>query len=192
MQVDMVENIGFAAAACTTLSFIPQLTKIRKQGGRDLYLTYTMLSVYLLGLALWLAYGIWLHAPAVVVAHAASIALVVAAIVMKAIVVVPPQAPSEIWQALAESQILNPRIDVQSLVSPIRPKRQTATKTVKNVVLWRQSSRRGSLHVLIDARLSLKTWGLAKIFPWHRCAIRLALKLRGISRCFRTCEARRT
>ncbi len=77
MQVDMVENIGFAAAACTTLSFIPQLTKIRKQGGRDLYLTYTMLSVYLLGLALWLAYGIWLHAPAVVVAHAASIALVV-------------------------------------------------------------------------------------------------------------------
>ncbi len=112
MQVDMVENIGFAAAACTTLSFIPQLTKIRKQGGRDLYLTYTMLSVYLLGLALWLAYGIWLHAPAVVVAHAASIALVVAAIVMKAIVVVPPQAPSEIWQALAESQILNPRIDV--------------------------------------------------------------------------------
>jgi len=70
------------------------LTKIRKQGGRDL--SYAMLSVYLLGLALWLAYGILLHAPAVVVANAASIALVVAAIVMKAIVGVPPQAPSEI------------------------------------------------------------------------------------------------
>ena len=88
MQVNVVESIGFVAAACTTLSFIPQLTKIRKQGGRDL--SYAMLSVYLFGLALWLAYGILLHAPAVIVANAASMVLVGAAIVMKAVVVPPP------------------------------------------------------------------------------------------------------
>jgi len=60
MQVNVVESIGFVAAACTTSPSSPQLTKIRKQGGRDL--SYAMLSVYLFGLALWLAYGILLHA----------------------------------------------------------------------------------------------------------------------------------
>jgi MtN3 and saliva related transmembrane protein len=92
MQPSLVENIGFAAATCTTLSFVPQLTKIRKQGGRDL--SYAMLCVYLLGLALWLTYGIFLHAPAVIVANAASIVLVVAAIVMKATISAPPEVPS--------------------------------------------------------------------------------------------------
>jgi MtN3 and saliva related transmembrane protein len=87
--VNFVENIGFVAATCTTLSFIPQLTKIRKQGGRDL--SYGMLSVYLLGLMLWLVYGLYLHALAVIVANAASIVLVATAIVMKAVIPVPSQ-----------------------------------------------------------------------------------------------------
>ena len=88
MQLGFIENIGFAAATCTTLSFLPQLTKIRKQGGRDL--SYGMLGVYLLGLTLWLVYGILLHAPAIIVANAASMALVLAAIVMKATIVSRP------------------------------------------------------------------------------------------------------
>jgi len=46
MPLGFIENIGFAAATCTTLSFVPQLTKIRSQGGRDL--SYGMLVVYLL------------------------------------------------------------------------------------------------------------------------------------------------
>lgn len=82
MQMSAVDYIGFVAAACTTLSFVPQLLKIRKQGGRDL--SYAMLSVYLCGLSLWLAYGILLHASAVIVANAASMVLVATAIVMKA------------------------------------------------------------------------------------------------------------
>jgi len=82
MQMSLVNSVGFVAAACTTLSFIPQLLKIRRQGGRDL--SYAMLSVYLCGLGLWLAYGLLLHASAVIVANAASMVLVAAAIVMKA------------------------------------------------------------------------------------------------------------
>ena len=42
-------------------------------------------AVYLLGLTLWLAYGIMLHASAVIVVNAASIVLVALAIVMKAL-----------------------------------------------------------------------------------------------------------
>jgi MtN3 and saliva related transmembrane protein len=76
--------IGYFAASCTTLSFIPQLAKIRKQGGEGL--SYSMLSIYLVGLLMWLAYGIMLKATAVVVANAASAALVAAAIAMKAMI----------------------------------------------------------------------------------------------------------
>jgi MtN3 and saliva related transmembrane protein len=79
--------IGYFAACCTTLSFIPQLTKIRKQGGAGL--SYSMLSIYLAGLLMWLVYGILLKAMAVVVANAASAALVAAAIAMKATIKSP-------------------------------------------------------------------------------------------------------
>jgi MtN3 and saliva related transmembrane protein len=73
---------GYLAAACTTLSFIPQILKIKRQGGNDL--SYPMLTIYLIGLMLWLAYGIMLRASAVVVANAASVVLVALAIAMKA------------------------------------------------------------------------------------------------------------
>lgn len=78
-----VETVGFVAAACTTLAFVPQLIKIRRQGGRDL--SYAMLSVYLFGLALWLVYGIFLHAPAVIAANIVGMVLVGTALVMKII-----------------------------------------------------------------------------------------------------------
>jgi MtN3 and saliva related transmembrane protein len=79
-----VEVIGYVAAGCTTLSFIPQILKIRRHGGASL--SYLMLSIYLVGLGLWLIYGIMLHANAIIVANAASVLLVATAIIMKAIV----------------------------------------------------------------------------------------------------------
>jgi MtN3 and saliva related transmembrane protein len=79
-----VETIGYVAAACTTLSFIPQILRIRSHGGESL--SYLMLSVYLIGLGLWLVYGVALHASAIIVANALSIVLVATAILMKAIV----------------------------------------------------------------------------------------------------------
>jgi MtN3 and saliva related transmembrane protein len=83
-QISVLNLIGYMVAASTTLSFIPQIIKIRKEGGASL--SYPMLSIYLLGLALWLIYGIILQATAVIVANAASIVLVALAIVMKALV----------------------------------------------------------------------------------------------------------
>jgi MtN3 and saliva related transmembrane protein len=73
--------IGAVAAACTTLSFVPQLLKIRRQGGRDL--SDGMLLLYLLGLGLWLAYGIRIRAVEVIGANVVGGALVLAALVMK-------------------------------------------------------------------------------------------------------------
>ena len=82
MAADNVTTmVGGAAACCTTLSFIPQLVKIRRQGGRDL--SDGMLLLYLLGLSLWLVYGVRIHAAEVIGANVVAGVLVIAAIVMK-------------------------------------------------------------------------------------------------------------
>jgi len=82
MPLQIADLLGYAAAGCTTLSFIPQLMKIRKEGGAGL--SYAMLAIYLAGLMLWLAYGVLIHATAVMLANAASGLLVAGAIVLKA------------------------------------------------------------------------------------------------------------
>jgi MtN3 and saliva related transmembrane protein len=77
-----IEFLGAVAGFCTTFAFIPQLIKIQKQGGRDL--SYSMLIFYLTGVLLWLAYGIFLHAPSVILANSATSFLIVVAIILKA------------------------------------------------------------------------------------------------------------
>ena len=74
--------IGIVAAVCTTVAFLPQIVKLRKQGGEDL--SYSMLFLYLTGVVLWLAYGIRIHAVAMIWANALSTALVLVSIVLKA------------------------------------------------------------------------------------------------------------
>jgi 5'(3')-deoxyribonucleotidase/uncharacterized protein with PQ loop repeat len=74
--------VGSFAAACTTLSFVPQIVKIRKQGGADL--SFYMLFIFFSGTVLWLIYGLLLHAPEMIWANAVSTVLVAAAIALKA------------------------------------------------------------------------------------------------------------
>lgn len=74
--------LGTAAAICTTGAFVPQLIKIRRQGGEDL--SYVMLSIYLAGVLLWLSYGVLLHAQAVIWANTTATILVMASIALKA------------------------------------------------------------------------------------------------------------
>jgi 5'(3')-deoxyribonucleotidase/uncharacterized protein with PQ loop repeat len=75
--------IGTAGAACSALSFLPQVLKVRRQGGRDL--SSAMLVLLLAGAVLWFAYGLLNHATAVVVANTAVISLVGAVAVMKGV-----------------------------------------------------------------------------------------------------------
>ena len=80
-EMGPVFYIGTVAAIVTTSSFIPQVLKIRRQGGEDL--SYHMLFLYLSGTLLWLAYGLMLHAAAVIWANAATSLLVAVALVLK-------------------------------------------------------------------------------------------------------------
>ena len=81
MYIDWRLIIGTAAAFCTTIAFIPQLMKIRQYGGRDV--SYAMLVLYLVGVLLWLAYGLIVDAGAIIVANAIATVLVSACAVMK-------------------------------------------------------------------------------------------------------------
>jgi 5'(3')-deoxyribonucleotidase/uncharacterized protein with PQ loop repeat len=76
-----VTIIGSVAAVCTTLAFVPQIVKVWRQGGRDL--SYGMLSLFLAGVVLWLAYGVLIGAREVILANAATLLLVIAAMALK-------------------------------------------------------------------------------------------------------------
>jgi 5'(3')-deoxyribonucleotidase/uncharacterized protein with PQ loop repeat len=68
--------VGTAGAVCTTQSFLPQLLRVRRQGGYDL--SWAMLSMFLVGSGLWLVYGLLNSAVAVVAANIVAIVLVAA------------------------------------------------------------------------------------------------------------------
>ncbi|MGH9760059.1 MAG: SemiSWEET family sugar transporter [Blastocatellia bacterium] len=76
-----VEIMGLVAAVCTTTSFLPQLIRTWRTGGHDL--SYYMLAIFLLGVTLWLIYGIILHAMPIILANVFTSLQVLAIIVLK-------------------------------------------------------------------------------------------------------------
>ena len=95
-----IELLGTVAGFCTTFAFVPQIIKIHKQGGRDL--SYGMLAFYLTGVLLWLAYGVFLHSPSVILTNIATSLLIVLAILMKAGKERRPSAASLVPEELPE------------------------------------------------------------------------------------------
>jgi MtN3 and saliva related transmembrane protein len=74
--------VGTLGGFCTTFAFVPQVVKIWRQGGRDL--SYGMLALYLIGVSLWLVYGLLLHALAIILTNAVTLLLLAFATVLKA------------------------------------------------------------------------------------------------------------
>src|ERR1700755_797283 len=74
--------LGTAAGFCTTVSFVPQIIKIWKQGGRDV--SYGMLTLFLAGGLLWFGYGLGVKAQAVIITNLATAVLIAIAMGMKA------------------------------------------------------------------------------------------------------------
>ena len=75
----MQEIIGYVAAFCTTLAFLPQLIhtlKVKHTEGVSL----GMYSLFVIGIVLWLVYGVLIDAMPVIVANV--ITLVFASIIL--------------------------------------------------------------------------------------------------------------
>ncbi len=96
--------IGILAAFCTTISFVPQIIKLRRQGGEDL--SYSMLFLYLTGVSLWLVYGLMIHAAAVIWANALGIIFVGICIVLKASTAAKPSAPQRLRIAVDMDEVI--------------------------------------------------------------------------------------
>lgn len=78
----LVSIIGFGAAVCTTLAYVPQVWRIwRTRSTQDISLG--MYLVMSLGLVLWLAYGISIHSLPIIVANSVTLVLTSIILVVK-------------------------------------------------------------------------------------------------------------
>ena len=73
---------GFIGAFCTTVAFLPQVIKaVRTKSTTDI--SFFMYLIFTIGLFFWLAYGILIDSPPIIVANLVTIFLSFAVIVSK-------------------------------------------------------------------------------------------------------------
>jgi MtN3 and saliva related transmembrane protein len=78
----LIETIGYLAATLTTGSFVPQAWQTFRT--RDVSgISLGMYSVFMVGTALWLTYGLMIAAVPVVIANAVTLGLALAILAMK-------------------------------------------------------------------------------------------------------------
>ena len=77
-----IDAIGYAAAAMTTVSFVPQLLRVlRLRSARDISLG--MFLIFSLGTFAWGVYGLLLHSAPVFIANGLTFVLSVSILVLK-------------------------------------------------------------------------------------------------------------
>lgn len=82
MQASTINLIGYAAAAGTTISFLPQLIRVVKlRSARDVSLG--MFLIFSAGTVLWLTYGLLSHSWPVVAANGVTLVLSVSILLLK-------------------------------------------------------------------------------------------------------------
>jgi MtN3 and saliva related transmembrane protein len=72
MQIDLI--VGSVAAVCTTTAFLPQTIHILRHRNTD-GISLLMYSIFSVGVALWLIYGILLVSWPVIIANAITLVL---------------------------------------------------------------------------------------------------------------------
>ena len=74
--------IGYIAATCTTISFLPQLLRvIRLRSARDI--SYSMFALFSFGTLFWFIYGLRTHSGPVTAANFVTLVLSISILVMK-------------------------------------------------------------------------------------------------------------
>jgi MtN3 and saliva related transmembrane protein len=82
METTYISILGFVAAFCTTVSFIPQaLRVIKTKHTKDLSLA--MYSIFNFGIILWLIYGVLIDSWPIVIANVITLALTLTILVLK-------------------------------------------------------------------------------------------------------------
>jgi MtN3 and saliva related transmembrane protein len=82
MRQTTIDLIGYLAATCTTLSFLPQLIRVlRLRSARDISLG--MFLIFSIGTALWLTYGLLAPSKPVALANGVTLVLSVTILILK-------------------------------------------------------------------------------------------------------------
>lgn len=81
MNID-VDQLGFAAAVCTTGAFVPQVVLVWRQRGAP-GISTGMYLMFIAGVAMWLMYGLALDSLPVVLANGITLLLATAVLSMK-------------------------------------------------------------------------------------------------------------
>ena len=82
MRQNTIDFIGYIAATCTTLSFLPQLVRVlRLRSARDISLG--MFLIFSTGTAFWLTYGLLLHSKPMMAANGVTLVLSIGILVLK-------------------------------------------------------------------------------------------------------------
>jgi MtN3 and saliva related transmembrane protein len=82
MRQSTIDFIGYVAATCTTLSFLPQLIRVlRLRSAREISLG--MFLIFSVGTALWLTYGVLVRSKPVIAANAVTFVLAISILVLK-------------------------------------------------------------------------------------------------------------
>ncbi len=80
--MDYVSLVGFAAGACTTVAFLPQLVRAWKtKSTRDLSLP--TFAIFCAGTILWLAYGLLTSSLPLIAANVVTVLIAAGIIVLK-------------------------------------------------------------------------------------------------------------
>ena len=80
--MNLSDSIGSVAASLTTLSFVPQVWQVWKTRQTQA-ISLGMYSLFSLGVALWLVYGILLMSWPIIIANSITVVLAGAVLVMK-------------------------------------------------------------------------------------------------------------
>jgi MtN3 and saliva related transmembrane protein len=82
LSKETVNFIGLCAGALTTISFLPQLmVTYRNKSAHGM--SYGYLLTFSLGVLLWLIYGIFLHAPPVILTNTVTLGLLILITLLK-------------------------------------------------------------------------------------------------------------
>lgn len=78
----MSEIVGFIAAFCTTIAFLPQAIRTFRTKNTN-GISLSMYSIFVLGVIMWLVYGILLNDIPLIIANSVTLALSASILVMK-------------------------------------------------------------------------------------------------------------
>jgi MtN3 and saliva related transmembrane protein len=78
----LIDTVGYIAATLTTIAFVPQAIKVWREDNTGA-ISLSMYSLFVVGIALWLVYGILINSMPIILANFISVLLAISILYKK-------------------------------------------------------------------------------------------------------------